>query len=1044
MNLRSRYGLSLSAISLIVCPFLVSVGTLPEVVFGAEVQELRSGLVAQAKTASKAEADRLLDQGNQQYQISQFEAAFQSWQQALTIYREIKDRFGEGTSLGNLGIAYYSLGKYDKAIEFHLQSLEIKREIKDRSDEGNSLGNLGLVYNALGKYDKAIEFYLQSLDIAREIKDRLGEGASLGNLGLAYYSLGKYDKAIEFHLQHLSITREIKDRLGEGNSLGNLGSVYNALGKYDKAIEFYLQSLDIAREIKDRSGEGNSLGNLGLVYNALGKYDKAIEFHLQSLDIAREIKDRFGEETSLGNLGIAYDALGKYDKAIEYQLQSLAISREIKDRLGEGQSLGNLGIAYNALGKYDKAIELHLQSLEIKREIKDRSGEGQSLGNLGNTYQALGKYDKAIEYYLQSLEIKREIKDRSGEGTSLGNLGSAYYSIGKYDKAIEFHLQSLDIAREIKDRSGEGTSLGNLGSAYYSIGKYDKAIELILQCLAIAREVKDLRSEGISLGNLGVAFNKLNQPELAILFYKQSVNVREFIRKDISKLDKDIQKSYLATVETTYRNLADLLLKQDRILEAQQVLDLLKVEELNEYLKNVRGNDQTAQGVDLQSPEQNIIALGNELTALQQLAELTPAQKQRLSELTNKEINRNEQFNAFLKTPLIQKQLEELRRIEKAENVDIEKFNRLRSNLRKVKNAVILYPLILEDRLELIIITANTPPIRKTTKIKREQLNNAIAGFLSNLRNPSSANVEKDAQQLYEWIIKPFEAELQQANIQIIIYAPDGQLRYIPLAALHDGKQWLVEKYRINNITASSLTDFTPRDYSELPSVLAAAATNSQNIKLGDRSIPFGALPATKTEVEAIATLLPKTTTLIDQQFSKNVTLQEMKRNTIIHLATHGYFAVGRAEDSFIIFGDGDRATLTDIANWSLTNVSLVVLSACETAIGGKLGSGVEILGLGYRIQDAGAGAAIASLWKVSDDGTSELMQKLYKNLSQKNISSSEALRQAQIAMIRSNKKATSSDRANIRIVGTVPTKQETQLSHPYYWSAFILIGNGF
>ncbi len=457
----------------------------------------------------------------------------------------------------------------------------------------------------------------------------------------------------------------------------------------------------------------------------------------------------------------------------------------------------------------------------------------------------------------------------------------------------------------------------------------------------------------------------------------------------------------------------------------------------------MRGNEQTAQGVDLQSPEQNIIALSNELTALQQLAELTPAQKQRLSELTNQEINRNEQFNAFLNTPLIQKQLEELRRIEKAENVDIEKFNRLRSNLRKVKNAVILYPLILEDRLELIIITANTPPIRKTTKIKREQLNTAIAGFLSNLRDPS-ADVEKDAQQLYEWIIKPFEAELQQANIQTIIYAPDGQLRYIPLAALHDGKQWLVEKYRINNITASSLTDFTPRDYSELPSVLAAAATNSHNIKLGDRSISFGALPATKTEVEAIATLLPKTTILIDKQFNKAATIPKMQSNTIVHLATHGYFAVGGAEDSFIIFGDGDKATLTDIANWSLTNVSLVVLSACETAIGGKLGSGVEILGLGYRIQDAGAGAAIASLWKVSDDGTSELMQKLYKNLSQKNISSSEALRQAQIAMIRSNKKATSSDRTGIRIVGTVPSPQVGQLSHPYYWSAFILIGNGF
>ena len=107
---------------------------------------------AQTTQDRKAEADRLLQQGNQQYQISQFEAAFQSWQQALPIYREIKDRLGEGTALGNLGVAYYSLGKYDKAIEFQLQSLEIKREIKDRLGEGQSLGNLGVAHYSLGKY----------------------------------------------------------------------------------------------------------------------------------------------------------------------------------------------------------------------------------------------------------------------------------------------------------------------------------------------------------------------------------------------------------------------------------------------------------------------------------------------------------------------------------------------------------------------------------------------------------------------------------------------------------------------------------------------------------------------------------------------------------------------------------------------------------------------------------------------------------------------------------------------------------------------------
>ncbi len=113
------------------------------------------------------------------------------------------------------------------------------------------------------------------------------------------------------------------------------------------------------------------------------------------------------------------------------------------------------------------------------------------------------------------------------------------------------------------------------------------------QALAIAREIGDRRIEGYALADLGIVLSKAKRPELAILFYKQSINVREAIRKDISKLDKDIQKSYLATVESTYRDLADLLLKQDRILEAQQVLDLLKVEELNEYLRTPTRSSQT-------------------------------------------------------------------------------------------------------------------------------------------------------------------------------------------------------------------------------------------------------------------------------------------------------------------------------------------------------------------------------------------------------------------------------------------------------------------
>jgi len=724
-------------------------------------------------------------------------------------------------------------------------------------------------------------------------------------------------------------------------------------------------------------------------------------------------------------------------------------AKTTQERKAEADRLLQQGIQQYQISQFESAFQSWQQALTIYREIKDRLGEGQSLGNLGNAYTYLGKYDKAIEFHLQALEILREIKDRLGEGQSLGNLGLAYYSLGKYEKAIEFQLQHLAIAREIKERYYEGNALGNLGNVYQKLGKYDKAIEFYLQSLAIAREIKDRLGEAAALNNLGVAFNKINQSELAILFYKQSVNVIESIRQDIRKLSQDEQKSYLSTVEFTYRNLADLLLKQDRILEAQQVLDLLKVEELSEYLRNVRGNNETAKGTDLQKPEQNIIALSNELAELQKLdreGKLDPQQQPRLAFLTNNEKEYNKQFNAFLQIPAVQKEIQELRRTQSAQNVDIQKYNRLRGNLSKLQNAALFYPLILDDRLELILIIANAPPIRKTINLKRTDLNQAITSFLSNLRNPNS-EVKPDAQKFYNWLIQPFEKELQQANIQTIVYAPDEGLRYIPLAALYDGKQWLVERYRINNITAASLTDFTPRSASSIR-VLAAASSAKHDVKVGDRTLSFSALPATKLEVDNIATKI-NTTKLVDRDFTEPTLRVNLNTHNIIHLATHGHFEVGQPEQSFILLGDGKISTISDIGSWTLTNVNLVVLSACETAIGGQggKGKGIEIFGLGYQIHNAGASAAIATLWKVSDGGTERLMDAFYTAVKTGKVSNTEALRQAQVAMITGNSEGLGEARGIVSIEARpIDTSSTTpaKISHPYYWAAFILIGNGF
>ncbi|ALB41798.1 Fis family transcriptional regulator [Anabaena sp. WA102] len=400
-----------------------------------------SEVLAQTPADRKAEADRFLLQGNEQYKTSQFTPALQSWQQALIIYREIKDRKSEGGTLGNLGIAYDARGDYTKVIYYYQQRLVIVREIKDRLGESQSLGNLGNAYFSLGDYTKAINYYQQFLVIAREIKDRLGESAALGNLGIAYNARGDYTKAIDYQQQRLVLAREIKDRLGESAALGNLGIAYFSVGDYTKAIDYYQQRLVLAREIKDRLGEGQSLGNLGNAYNARRDYTKAIDYHQQSLVIAREIKNRLGESITLGNLGSAYNARGDYTKAINYSQQFLAIAREIKNRLGEGQSLGNLGIAYNALGDYTKAIDYNQQYLAIAREIKDIQGEGGSLNNLGVTFYTSGNLPEAEKNLYAGIEVWESIR------TKLGNNDSYKVSIFETQKAAYQTLQEVLIAQ---------------------------------------------------------------------------------------------------------------------------------------------------------------------------------------------------------------------------------------------------------------------------------------------------------------------------------------------------------------------------------------------------------------------------------------------------------------------------------------------------------------------------------------------------------------------------------------------------------------------
>jgi CHAT domain-containing protein len=406
--------------------------------------------VAQSASDRKAEADRLLQQGNQQYQTSQFQDALQSYQQALSLYREIGDRRMEGRILIGIGEIYRNLGQYSQKLESLQQALEIAREVGERAREGIILNNIGLVYASLGQYQQALEQYQQSLVIRREVGDRAGEGRTLNNIGLVYASLGQYQQASEQLQQSLVIRREVGDRAGEGTTLNNIGLVYASLGQYPQALEQYQQALVIRREVGDRAGEGTTLNNIGAVYEILGQYPQALEQYQQALVINREVGDRAGEGKILNNIGLVYANLGQYQQASEQLQQSLVIRREVGDRAGEGTTLNNIGLVYANLGQYPQALEQFQQALIINREVGDRAGEGRTFNNIGVTYDNLGQYPQALEQFQQALIINREVGDRAGEGSTLNNLGVSLLSSEQIEAATKALFNAVEVLESLR------------------------------------------------------------------------------------------------------------------------------------------------------------------------------------------------------------------------------------------------------------------------------------------------------------------------------------------------------------------------------------------------------------------------------------------------------------------------------------------------------------------------------------------------------------------------------------------------------------------
>jgi CHAT domain-containing protein/tetratricopeptide (TPR) repeat protein len=1031
-------------------------------------------------------------------------------QNVLQLARELKQPDMEANALWYLGRAYKILGDYDKAIEFLQQSVNIAHKIKELQIEKTALSHLSSIYFDQGKLRQTIELRQRQIEIAREQKNPSGEASVLNGLASIYYVLGEKEKGIELYQQALAKAREINisqlaPSLQENAlktlplTLGGLSLGYKNLGEFDKALDFAKQRLTYVQTLKKPDLEAEALIYLGVIYTDMRGLPNAIESTQQALTIARQIKDPEIEADALQKLSQAYTTQGNHPQAIELANQALQIGKRLGNTDIEKSALGELSDIYNNQGNYQKALELSQQSLKIATEIKSPSLQSIPQFNLGHIYRNLGDYQKSRDYYQQALATMRQLKNRQGEGNALLNLANlaapkqtvelaqqaltifqeikvpgqevfatrmlsyGYAALENDAKAIESAQAFLTFARKTQNPAWEKSALNLLGQLHRKFGRKEQAIAAYQAALAIPTPTEVAGNQSYTLYGLASIYRDLNQPNVAITYYKQSINGIEEIRRNLQGLPPELQASFLQVtvdfnnVKTAdiYRQLADLLLSQGRDKEAQQVLELLKVQEIRDVARG-GGTVGEKPNVPLTQTETKIPAASESLIALgRQISECEQTNCTQKSALNDKLTALVEQFNQDL-----QKIDKEIRANRATDDVffDPKKLAKAREIVKAQPGTVMIYPLVMENKLWLLMYSEGDVVKKFEVNVGQQELGETVVQFRKLLQSPNFniAEVQATSTKLYNWLIKPLEPELKANPIKHLVFSLDRVTRYIPMSALFDGKNYLIENYSVYTVLSADLTDMRDR----MP--VGTQNTSVLAMGLSDAVPGFNPLPNVPAELDAIVRTKTNNNQgiypgeeFLNRAFDFRTLRDNLTGYKILHLATHGEFVPDSSDKSYLLLGTGEQLTIAKInALTGLSNIHLVVLSACETALAGPRQDGVEIASVAYYFLNGGAKAVMASLWSVNDSSTSLLMQQFYKNLatgtSEKPMTKAEAMRQAQLSLLQG--KLTAKDapqRGSLQAVSkpgvetTAANNSRSNFSHPYYWAPFILIGNG-
>ena len=698
--------------------------------------------------------------------------------------------------------------------------------------------------------------------------------------------------------------------------------------------------------------------------------------------------------------------------------------------IAESRALRGLAQTRQAQGRFDASVESLERALELAEDAGDPAGVASALGSLGNVQIALGEIDSAVSLLIRALEQAEQTDNAALDAAILNNLGNALSARGDFEAAVRRYEEAAARAKVASQPLHEAKALSNAARAALDADSLERAAGLLERADERTRGLAATRQKVYVQIHVGLTHMRISQ-QPSLHRRQNLLAAHAMLTESVTlalALDEPRALSY------AYGNLGALYKGERRNAEALYATRraLASAEQADALESAYRWHWQEGQILWKQGHARDAIhayrraVLLLEETRQEAVARydgadvyfrraVAPVYHDLVDALLASAGNVGDPERA---TPLLIEARNTMELLKAAELRDYfrdeciaELEEKSRSLDEIAGRAAVVYPILLPDRLELLISLSSGLERRVVAEADAETVRETALRFRRELTDRDSDAHIKTGQQLYDWLVRPYEDRLTALDVDTIVFVPDGMLRTIPMSALHDGEQYLAKRFSLAVTPGLDLIDPKPLER-EHPTILLGGLSESVQ--------GYSALAKVPDELFAIQGLYGGEV-LLDEDFqTERIKQAVMQRQpAIVHLATHAVFT-GDPSTSFLLTYDG-RLTMDQMydvvgqSRFQKQPLELLVLSACETAAGDERAA----LGLAGVAIRAGARSALGSLWKISDEATYELVVEFYKSLQDPSLSKANALRNAQLALM-----------------------DQPRFAHPYYWSPFLLINN--